>query len=88
MAKNVTPEMQRINARRMKGGKVRRTSPAQEAWYRLIRNKTAILGLIILALLVLVAIFAPLLTPYRYDEVNIPDKLQGPPDEDRRALTF
>lgn len=78
MAKNMTPEMQRINARRMKGGKVRKTSPAQEAWYRLVRNKTAILGLAILAVLIIVAIFAPLLSPYGYDEVNIKDKLQEP----------
>lgn len=78
MAKNVTPEMRKINAKRMKNGRIRRTTPTKEAWLRLIRNKTAILGLAILILLALTAIFAPMLSPYRYDEVVIPDKLQGP----------
>lgn len=78
MAKNVTPQMEKINARRMKGGKVRRSTPAKEAWLRLIRNKVAILGLIILILLALVALLAPVLTPYEFDQVNMKDKLQGP----------
>lgn len=78
MAKNLTPEMQKINARRTKHGKVRQSTPGKEAWLRLIRNKVAILGMIILILLALVAILAPVLTPYGFDEVNMKDKLQFP----------
>ncbi|HPF54768.1 MAG TPA: ABC transporter permease [Eubacteriales bacterium] len=78
MAKNVTPEMTRINARRTKNGKVRRSTPSSEAWFRLMRNKTAVLGLVLLLALFTVAIFAPQLTKYGYDEVHMPEKLQGP----------
>ena len=78
MAKNVTPEMNKINAKRLKGGRVVRSTPLSEAGYRLIRNRTAVLGLIILVLLLLIAIFAPLLSPYGYEEVNMADKFQGP----------
>ena len=79
MAKNMTPEMRKINARRTrKSGKVRSSTPMKEAWLRLIRNRVAILGMIILILLALVAILAPVLTPYGFDEVNMKDKLQFP----------
>ncbi|MBR5339797.1 MAG: ABC transporter permease [Lachnospiraceae bacterium] len=79
MAKNVTPQMEKINKKRMKkGGKVRQSSPFSEAMFRLFRNKVAILGMIILALLVLCAIFAPVICKYGYDEVNPSDRFQGP----------
>lgn len=78
MAKNKTPEMEKINAKRMKKGKVRRSSPLREAWLRLIRNKVAIFGLIILALFVVMALFATVISPYPYDEANIRDKFMSP----------
>ena len=78
MAKNITPEMTKINAKRMRGGKLRRTTPMKEAWLRLIRNKTAVIGMVILLLLLFVAIFATVLTPYKYDEVNMKAKMQTP----------
>ena len=45
MAKLVTPEMEKINKRRMKrkNGKVARSTPMMDAWCRLIRNRTAVL---------------------------------------------
>lgn len=79
MAKNVTPAIKKFEAKKKAGnGKVRRSGPLYEAWLRLIRNKTAILGLIILVVLVLVAILAPVIAPYGYDQVNTPDKFMGP----------
>lgn len=79
MAKNTTPAIEKFEARRKaSGGKTRRSGPLYEAWLRLIRNKTAILGLVILILLVLVAIFAPVIAPYGYDEVNMADKNMTP----------
>lgn len=79
MAKNITPAIQRFEAKKKAGnGKTRRSGPMYEAWLRLIRNKTAILGLIILVLLVLVAILAPVIAPYGYDEVNMADKSMTP----------
>jgi peptide/nickel transport system permease protein len=42
-----------------------------EAWYRLRRNPGAIVGFFILVVLVIVAIFAPLLAPYRPNLTNL-----------------
>ncbi len=39
-------------------------SPARRAWRRLVRRKGAVLGLAVIALFVLLAIFAPLIVPY------------------------
>lgn len=79
MAKNMTPAIQKLEAQRAAaGGRKKRSGPLTEAWLRLIRNKTAILGLVILVLLVLVAALAPVIAPYGYDEVNMADKLMEP----------
>lgn len=79
MAKNMTPAIQKFESKKAAGnGKKRKTGPVYEAWLRLIRNKTAILGLVILVALVLVAIFAPVIAPYGYDEVNMADKMMTP----------
>ncbi|WP_050424830.1 ABC transporter permease [Bradyrhizobium tropiciagri] len=39
-------------------------SPARRAWRRLIRRKGAVLGLVVTALFILLAVFAPLIVPY------------------------
>ncbi|MHC1947962.1 ABC transporter permease [Bradyrhizobium sp. UFLA06-06] len=39
-------------------------SPARRAWRRLIRRKGAVLGLTVIALFILLAVFAPLIVPY------------------------
>ena len=41
-----------------------------ETWRRLKKNKVAVVSLVVLLLLFLMAIFAPLLAPYDYDEVD------------------
>lgn len=44
-------------------------------WYdivkRLLRNKLAMLGLVIIIILILTAVFAPLIAPYHYDAQNL-----------------
>ncbi len=45
-------------------------TPGKIAWRRLKKNKLAIIGLIILALLAIGAVFAPLLTPYEWDDTD------------------
>ena len=45
----------------------RRRTQRKEAWKRLRRNKSAMVGLGILLILILVAIFAPVIAPYHYD---------------------
>ena len=39
-------------------------SPGARAWRRLLQRKSAVLGLVIIVLFVLIAVFAPLITPY------------------------
>lgn len=78
MAKNITPEMSKVSARRKRRGRQGHSTPAGDAWRRLIRNRTAILGMIIIAALLLIAIFAPLIIPYEYDEMDVAAMLKGP----------
>ena len=47
-----------------------------EAWYRIRRNPGAIAGFVILAVMTIVAVFAPLIAPYDPTEVNL-DELGG-----------
>lgn len=45
-------------------------SPWNDAWRRLRRNKAAIVGLSVILLNIIVALFAPYIAPYAYDEQN------------------
>lgn len=45
---------------------------------RFTRNKAAVAALIFILLLILIAIFADVLTPYEYDAQNLTEKLQNP----------
>ena len=45
---------------------------------RLIKNQNAVIGLVILVILILMAVFADVIAPYGYAEVNLPDRLQTP----------
>lgn len=49
-----------------------------DARRRLLRNKAAVAGMIVLAVLVVAAIVGPYLTPYAYDEINKNDVWLGP----------
>jgi oligopeptide transport system permease protein len=51
----------------------------QDARRRLLRNKAAVVSMVVLALIALLALLAPLLSPYAYDEVFW-DRIQAPPD--------
>lgn len=52
--------------------------PWRRTWRQLRRHHLAMLGLSILIVLCLVSIFAPLLTPYDPDKVNLRERLQIP----------
>lgn len=56
----------------------RRQSQFGDIWRRLRRNKLAMAGLIIIALLLLMVIFADLIAPYPYDEQDPASALQYP----------
>lgn len=60
--------------------KEKRKKPSQfkETWRRLLRNKAATLGLIILIILSLCAIFAEQISPYDYSEQVLQDKFLSP----------
>lgn len=47
-----------------------KTSMIKETWHRLKKNKLAMMGLYILVFVVLVAVFAPWIAPYGYDDQN------------------
>lgn len=54
------------------------TSLWADAWVRLKKNHLAITGLVFLIVLALLCLFAPLLTPYGYEEQNIALGASGP----------
>jgi len=49
-----------------------------DAWYRLKRNRAAMVSAVILGLIALMVAFAPYLSPYEFDEVNW-DLISAPP---------
>jgi peptide/nickel transport system permease protein len=64
----------------MSAEKTKKRSMAVEIWQRLLRNKMAMLGLVILVLLALSAIFADFIADYDSKVIaqNISERLQGP----------
>src|SRR5450759_3518865 len=56
----------------------KKRSQIVEVWKRLRRNRLAILGLIIITVLALVAIFANVISPYPYAEQNYSETFQLP----------
>lgn len=59
--------------------KKKSNNPWLIAWRRLLRDKTAMIGLYIVMFLILIAIFAPLLTPYHpIDDFDLSEAFQGP----------
>ncbi len=58
--------------------KVKKKSQFVEVMKRLSYNKGAVVGGIIFLFVLLIAIFAPVLSPYGYTEINIMDRCLGP----------
>ena len=52
-----------------------------DVWKRLRRNKLAMVGMVIVILLVLLAVFADVIAPYDYTEQHLSNKLQKPSAE-------
>ena len=52
---------------------------ANNAWHKLLRNKTAVIGFAIVCFMVFIAVFAPVLAPYPPNKINpaIPFKAPG-----------
>lgn len=54
------------------------TSRWRETLGIVARNRLALFGMVVLALLVIAALIGPYIAPYGYNEVNVPDRLTGP----------
>lgn len=83
MAKLYTPAMAKIEAKKARElkkhhGKEVKSSPAKEAWKRLIRNKLAVIGMIVMVLLIILAIIAPLIIPVGYEYQDYDNVLRSP----------
>ena len=73
----MTPAMEKLHIK----GKYNITgvsSPGKEAWKRLRRNKTAVIGLVIVILLLLVGLFANFIAPYDYRAQDYTTVLKSP----------
>lgn len=64
MATEMTPD---VSLETPIAGPVRSVGPWGEAWRRLRRNPVAVVSLGLIVVLVLMAVFAPLLAPHAYD---------------------
>ena len=65
----------------MKPAKSKKNNQMKEIWRRFRKSKTAMLGLILLALVILIAIFADLIVPYSEAVTQSSMRLQGPSAE-------
>ena len=54
------------------------TEPTDSAWRLLLRNRASVAGLVIIAVVVIAAIFGPLIAPYGANEIDVPNALQAP----------
>lgn len=80
MAKMSTPAMERLRSR----GKYNVTgvsTPGREAWKRLRKNKTAVAGMVIIIILLVVAVLADFLAPYDYRTQDYLSILKPPSTE-------
>lgn len=57
---------------------LKRERRANNAWHKLCRNKMAIVGLVIVAVMVLLAVFAPLLAPQDPNAINVVNSFEKP----------
>ena len=77
MSKITTPAMEKLYKKK-KYNIEGVSSPGKEALKRLMRDRTAVAGLIIIIALLLVGLFAPLIAPYDYQVQDYSAVLQGP----------
>ncbi len=78
MAKLHTPAMEKIERKNAKRKKPVKSTPGYESWKRFKRNPTALIGLIVVVLLILVAILAPVIAPGDYQAQDYTALMQPP----------
>lgn len=62
----------------MRGEKEKKPSFLNDVWMRLRRNKAAMIGLVILAALILCAVFADFIAPHGYDDQDLKKRFLAP----------
>jgi len=58
--------------------KTKKRSPWMTVWKNLKKNKAAMIGLFVLIVLIITAIFAEQIAPFGFDDQNLPNRLQAP----------
>jgi len=64
--------------RHSKAAKQKKNRNKKEIWHRFKKNKAAIFGMVTLAFLTFIAIFASVVAPYSYDQQDLSNMLSGP----------
>jgi len=64
--------------RRTTGITLKKRSQAGEIWRRLRQNKASMVGLVIIIVVILMAVFADVIAPYDYSQQNLAERFQGP----------
>ncbi|MCK9330758.1 MAG: ABC transporter permease [Candidatus Cloacimonetes bacterium] len=57
---------------------LKKRSQAGEIWRRLRQNKASMVGLVIIIIVILMAVFADVIAPYDYSQQNLSERFQGP----------
>ena len=70
--------MSRVTNPELEGLSEKPISRSREIWQTLIANRLAVVGLVVLGLLILTAIFAETIAPYGINEIDIANRLTGP----------
>lgn len=78
MPKIHTDAMAKIEKKKANRTKEYTSTPGREAWKRFKRNRTALVGMSVVILLILIAIFAPLIAPYDYQAQDYSAMNQSP----------
>ena len=81
MAKMHTPAMEKIERKNAKRKKPVKSTPAYESWKRFKRNPTALIGLAVVCILILVAVFADFIAPFEYEVQDYMAMMQKPSAE-------
>jgi len=63
---------------RRHGKRRRKHSQWGDVWFRLRKNKLAVIGMVLASVLILLAVFAPVLTPYSQETQDIQNQFQMP----------
>lgn len=62
----------------MKTKKRKKHSQAKELWRRFKKRKTAVIGLVILIIMAVIVVFAPIIAPYPYAEMDLSNAMKYP----------